>query len=212
MCSEYPHTFIIFQNIWWEWCFRIPAHLHLQAERSECGGTWQVSRPWIWILQNVFSLELLEFEFKFGFCKMSSTWGASLRLVWRRTMQMSLGTGINFHMEGWQNNIIWNRYYEKKYSWLWSLRDGKKINLEDGRVEIVSDGKTRKLIFKVGKNNDHRESDDYNLCCTAGYPPRGCRRNQLQDKQGFFLLSAQSRMWVEIGATIIKYKLKEKPI
>jgi len=27
-------------------------------------------------------------------------------------------------------------------------RDGKKINLEDGRVEIVSDGKTRKLIFK----------------------------------------------------------------
>ena len=32
------------------------------------------------------------------------------------------------------------------------LRDGKKINVEDGRVEIVVDGKTRKLIFKVGRN------------------------------------------------------------
>ena len=31
------------------------------------------------------------------------------------------------------------------------LRDGKKINVEDGRVEIVVDGKTRKLIFKVGR-------------------------------------------------------------
>ena len=31
------------------------------------------------------------------------------------------------------------------------LRDGKKINVEDGRVEIVVDGKTRKLIFKVRK-------------------------------------------------------------
>ena len=32
------------------------------------------------------------------------------------------------------------------------LRDGKKINLEDGRVEIVVDGKTRKLIFKVAND------------------------------------------------------------
>ena len=44
------------------------------------------------------------------------------------------------------------------------LRDGKKINLEDGRVEIVADGKTRKLIFKVDKNDcDDLESDDDNV-------------------------------------------------
>ena len=47
------------------------------------------------------------------------------------------------------------------------LRDGKKINLEDGRVEIVADGKTRKLIFKVDTNycddGDHLESDDDNV-------------------------------------------------
>ena len=49
---------------WWK-CFRIPAHVHLQAERSECGGTRQVSWPWIWILiwilQNIFHLRC-EFE------------------------------------------------------------------------------------------------------------------------------------------------------
>ena len=64
-------------------------------------------------------------------------------------MQMSPGTGINFHMKG---------LYFEQFSCGWGkeyiiviLRDGKKINLEDGRVEIVVDGKTRKLIFKVEK-------------------------------------------------------------
>ena len=99
---------------WWK-CFRIPAHLHLQAERSECGGTRQVSRPWIWILQNIFSFEVgvwdwfeFEFEFKFEFWKIFLTWGVSLRSEWRRTMQMSLGTGINFH--------IW---YQLPYMEIW---------------------------------------------------------------------------------------------
>ena len=51
----------------------------------------------------------------------------------------------------------WRLMPEEKFFWndrlcfltLAILRDGKKINLEDGRVEIVVDGKTRKLIFKV---------------------------------------------------------------
>ena len=38
------------------------------------------------------------------------------------------------------------------------LRDGKKINVEDGRVEIVVDGKTRKLIFKVKNNKGIRDA------------------------------------------------------
>ena len=48
------------------------------------------------------------------------------------------------------------------------------------------------------------------MCCMSGHPPRGCRRNQLQDKQRFFLLSAQSGMWVEIGDTIIMKRINMK--
>ena len=98
------------------------------------------------------------------------------------------------------------------YLWLWSLRDGKKINLEDGRVEIVSDGKTRKLIFKVDKND---ANDDDNVLHARTPTLRTPEKSVSRQTRIPPLVSSKwhvswNRRYIH-GLFLRRYKLKEKP-
>ena len=66
-------------------------------------------------------------------------------------------------------------------------RDGKKINPEDGRVEIIVEGKKRKLIFK-----DTHLEDAGEITCKTNRDSSSCTL-KVARKRFFLLISTESQ-------------------
>ena len=73
---------------------------------------------------------------------------------------------------------------DAEVSW---FRDGKKINPEDGRVEIVVEGKKRKLIFK-----DTHLEDAGEITCKTNRDSSSCTL-KVARKRFFLLISTESQ-------------------